>query len=58
MKVNGLGEAALIGYLVRQDIYSELYVERLPTGYAIGFDDTLEAKHLPVVAEYEGPRPK
>lgn len=52
-KVNGLGGAAWIEYLVRQDIHPELYVERLPAGYAIDFDDVLAAKHLPVVAEYE-----
>lgn len=56
-KVNGLGGAAWIEYLVRQDIHPELYVERLPVGYAINFDDTLATKHLPVVAEYDAPDP-
>jgi len=34
-KVNGLGGATWIEYLVRQDICPELYVEKLPADYAI-----------------------
>jgi hypothetical protein len=52
-KVNGLGGAAWIEYLVRQDIDPELYVEKLPAGYAINYDDTLATNHLPVIAEYQ-----
>ena len=50
-KVNSLGGAAWIEYLVHQDIHPELYIEKLPVGYTIDFDDTLAAKHVPVVAE-------
>jgi len=50
-KVNSLGGAAWIEYLVRKDIHLELYVEKLPDGYTIDFDDNLATKHVPVVAE-------
>jgi hypothetical protein len=56
-KVNGLGGATWIEYLVRQDICPELYVEKLPADYAIDYDDTFAAKHLPVVAEYQARDP-
>lgn len=56
-KVNSLGGATWIEYLVRQDVYPELHEEKLPTGYAIDYDDTLAAKHLPVLAEYQARDP-
>lgn len=52
-KVDRLGGAEWIEYLVRQDILQELYVEELPAGYEISYDDKLAANHLPVVAAYE-----
>ena len=52
-KVDQLGGAEWIEYLVRQDILSGLCVEILPAGYEINYDDTLAAHHLPIVAKYE-----
>lgn len=52
-KVDQLGGAAWIEYLVRQDILPGLYVEILPAGYGIDYDDALAAHHLPMVAKYE-----
>jgi hypothetical protein len=53
-KVNRLGGADWIEYLVRQEILPELYKENLPAGYEIYYDDTVAANHLPVVADYTG----
>jgi hypothetical protein len=52
-KVDLLGGATWIEYLVRQDILPRLYAEKLPAGYEISYEDTLAANYQPVVADYE-----
>jgi len=51
-KVDQLGGAQWIEYLVLQDIFAGLYVEKLSAGYEINYDDILAAHHLPIVAKY------
>jgi hypothetical protein len=54
-KVNKLGGAEWIEYLIRQDLLLGLYPEVLPPGYQVNYDDRLAADHLPIVAKYGYP---